>query len=112
MQNQALQEFVVSEARSGIDERKVMIALNFGKKIQIIEAISNSLGLGSGLTVLLGYECVSLSQLTYKGIALLRREIGPDLELCGRLEAFSTVVDETWIEFRENYHRDHCEQKT
>ena len=108
-QGQTFQRFVASEARNGVNEKQVIIALNFGEKLQIIEAISNSLGLGGGLAVLLGYECVSLSQLTYRAIAMLRREIGPDADMCGRIKAFSAVVDTTWREFRENYHRDHCE---
>lgn len=97
-------KFALSSAGEGIDEKQIKIALNFGKKLQVVDAIGQSLGLGSGLSILLGYECVTLSNLTFKDIAKIRLRLGQDKDLCRRVRSFSTVTNRTWRAFKSGYH--------
>ena len=101
------QKFLEAQGSSQPDREALSVSLRLGTKLQLVDAIANSLKLGSSLTLLFGEECRTLLKLPYKTISSLRHELTNNTKLCSDLKTISQQIDEKWTRFANAY-RTYC----
>ena len=96
-------QFIASRASNSAEKEVLSAALRFGTKLQVVDAISKSLDLGAGLTLLFGYEYLKLSKLSYRAIAALRQVLGQEEETFAKIKALANQLGVAWTEFVKRF---------
>ena len=69
------QNFLASHTALPTDREQLDAGLRLGTKLRVIDAVTKSLGLGSGLALLLGYEYHKVSRLSYGAFPILKHAL-------------------------------------
>jgi len=99
-----LQNFISSQPSLAAHREKLDAGLRLGTKLQVIEEIGRSLGLGSGLALLMGYECHKVSRLTYKDFHLIKAYLENDGGRFKAIREFSLEFSSWWSGCQQRYH--------
>lgn len=94
----------VSSLRTSVvsDRSKFYEAIRLGLKLEVLEAIGASVGLGDCVSFLLGFECVRLSRLSYSSLACLSK-ILVDGMLRSKIAKSVSSLMPWWREVRARY---------
>ena len=92
--------FVLTQAPIDNQEKSILLsAVGFGTKLRVVDAIGKSLGLGSGFTLLCGYQYFNLNELPSRAFSSLRVELQQSWAACNGIKNFSRSIDEWWQSF-------------
>ncbi|THX46587.1 hypothetical protein D6D11_06791 [Aureobasidium pullulans] len=97
-----LRSFLATMNTNVVDERRLDAGVRLGTKLNVIEAISSRYGLGSSLTLVLGFEISKLSRLSYKALTALKAPSALDEGIDSILSS-SEGFGLWWSEFRRSY---------
>ncbi len=94
------------------DKDKLAAGVRFGMKLNVMVVIGESLHLGSGLALLMGYDCQKLSRLNYKAFGTIKHYLEVHDTHSPIIEDFCKVMSLCWSACRKQYHQVHSRIST
>lgn len=104
------QKFLAKLTSYNIHKERFDAGLRLGGKLSLIEAVGGELGLGPGLSLLMGYECSKISRMPYREISQMFILLRDDS--VGKFHAireFCSSFGLWWLALHRNYHSRHSE---
>nr|POE94479.1 hypothetical protein CFP56_16719 [Quercus suber] len=99
------QGFLTTLKHQAVHKGKFDAGLRLGIKLSLIETIGAKLGIGSGLSLVAGYECNKLARMSYREITrlfiLLKNNHDGEFNT---IRACCAELGEKWSQFHHNYH--------
>lgn len=91
------------------DKDSVRAGLRFGVKLNVIEQVGVSLGLGQSLALLFGHDTKRVFRLPYQSIISLESAIRADESVLASLTHFAKKVDAWFASTQSAYHAHHAD---
>ena len=99
------QHFLCSYSALSADREKVDSGLRLGTKLRVMDAITNTLQIGCGLSLLFGYEHQKLSRLNYNVFPAIMQILEGSEEQRKILRRFSDTTGSWLTKTRAQYHQ-------
>ena len=78
-------------------------AIRFGMKLQVVDVVEESLGFGSCLSLLLGFECAKLTRLSDNSLESLRKTLRTDEPLRKTVVYLNNALRDRWSACQRKY---------